>query len=96
MALTHSINTTLSVRKQSEFGLIEDRTETTTIPNCIIKVLAIEGNKDELNVTVLISKDGLESRRVYSFKPDMDGTNFIKQAYLHLKTLPEFEGAVDC
>jgi hypothetical protein len=27
---------------------------------------------------------------------DLDGANPIKQAYEHLKTLPEFEGAVDC
>ena len=27
---------------------------------------------------------------------DINGENPIKQAYLHLKTLPEFAGAVDC
>lgn len=27
---------------------------------------------------------------------DIDGENPIKQAYLHLKTLPEFVDAVDC
>ena len=27
---------------------------------------------------------------------DIEGVNPIKQAYEHLKTLPEFEGAVDC
>lgn len=27
---------------------------------------------------------------------DMNGTNPIRQAYLHLKTLPEFANAVDC
>lgn len=27
---------------------------------------------------------------------DLDGPNPIKQAYLHLKTLPEFSNAVDC
>ena len=26
----------------------------------------------------------------------LDGANPFKQAYEHLKTLPEFEGAVDC
>lgn len=31
-----------------------------------------------------------------SFVPDMDGPNCIRQAYLHLKTLPEFADAVDC
>lgn len=27
---------------------------------------------------------------------DMQGDNPIRQAYLHLKTLPEFAGATDC
>jgi hypothetical protein len=27
---------------------------------------------------------------------DLDGPNPIKQAYLHLKTLPEFADAIDC
>lgn len=27
---------------------------------------------------------------------DLDGDNPIKQAYEYLKTLPEFEGAIDC
>lgn len=27
---------------------------------------------------------------------DMDGENPFKQAYEHLKTLPEFAGAIDC
>jgi len=30
------------------------------------------------------------------FAPNLDGDNFIRQAYLHLKTLPEFADAVDC
>lgn len=29
----------------------------------------------------------------YCFVPNMDGGNFIAQAYAHLKTLPEFAGA---
>jgi hypothetical protein len=32
----------------------------------------------------------------YKFAPNLDGANFIKQAYEHLKTLPEFSGATDC
>ena len=32
----------------------------------------------------------------YSFTPNLDGQNFIAQAYNHLKTLPEFSGATDC
>jgi hypothetical protein len=32
----------------------------------------------------------------YSFVPEMKNSNFIAQAYEHLKTLPEFAGATDC
>ena len=41
---------------------------------------------------------GLPSFFDASYQADLslDGPNPIKQAYLHLKTLPEFSGAVDC
>ena len=32
----------------------------------------------------------------YSCALDLEGPNPIKQAYLHLKSLPEFSDAVDC
>lgn len=32
----------------------------------------------------------------HSFDYDLNGENLIKQAYLHLKTLPEFAYAIDC
>ena len=32
----------------------------------------------------------------YGFDFDLEGPNPIKQAYLHLKTLPEFADASDC
>ena len=34
--------------------------------------------------------------RCYSFEYRFDGNNAIAQAYMHLKTLPEFAGAIDC
>jgi hypothetical protein len=34
--------------------------------------------------------------RDYVSAYDIDGDNPIAQAYLHLKTLPEFAGATDC
>lgn len=30
------------------------------------------------------------------FVPDLDGPNFIAQAYAHFKALPQFAGASDC
>ena len=36
------------------------------------------------------------ARNNVSIEYDIDGANPIKQAYNHLKTLPEFAGATDC
>ena len=66
--------------------------------DCYIKVLSVNGTKISVQTTYAIfdKKDGaiLESRNS-NFVPDMDGGNFIKQAYEHLKTFPEFEKATD-
>jgi len=35
-------------------------------------------------------------KRQYTCQHNLEGENAIKQAYEHLKTLPEFEGAKDC
>lgn len=64
---------------------------------CYIKVDRLSGNKGEVVAFVTkTSADGTLLENGYGFIPDMEGPNFIKQAYDHLKTLPEFEGAVDC
>lgn len=40
---------------------------------------------------------GIEfDRTEFGFDLSLDGPNVIAQAYLHLKTLPEFANAVDC
>jgi hypothetical protein len=45
----------------------------------------------------MTEKEGeLIERKVYEFTPNLEGANFIAQAYDHLKTLPEFSGAIDC
>lgn len=36
------------------------------------------------------------SERTFQMTYDIDGENPVRQAYLHLKTLPEFANAVDC
>jgi hypothetical protein len=64
-----------------------------------IKINSISGNKKSMAafVETLSKVDGclIESKQ-YSFDYDLNGENPIKQAYLHLKTLPEFADAVDC
>jgi hypothetical protein len=69
------------------------------LQNAYIKVDRVSGNKTqvELKYVVYSKKDGeiVEEKFAY-FSPNMDGENFVKQAYEHLKTLPEFAGATDC
>jgi hypothetical protein len=64
------------------------------------KVTTLRGSKDMMHAT-------LEARHASSygelidawniqFVPDLDGQNFIAQAYVHFKALPQFANAVDC
>ena len=67
--------------------------------NAYCKVNKQEGTKDIVyfDVIFLTQKDGQKiDAKIYQFAPDLNGGNFIKQAYEHLKTLPEFAGATDC
>jgi hypothetical protein len=63
------------------------------------RIEQIIGNKHALTfvVNAYVTDQGpmIHSER-FSFVPELDGSNFIKQAYLHLKTLPEFANATDC
>jgi hypothetical protein len=67
--------------------------------NAYCRVTRINGNKSILSVSVEITNPAeavvLETL-FYEFAPDLNGPNLFKQAYLHLKTLPEFSDAVDC
>lgn len=61
------------------------------------KVSSISGDKYTLSFLVTGVSDGVQVHSTnYVFEPELDGDNFIKQAYEHLKTLPEFADAVDC
>ena len=61
-----------------------------------IKVETVRGSKESLSALVSLSNDATAIQQTYRFEPDLDGPNFIKQVYEHLKTLPEFAGAEDC
>lgn len=73
--------------------------EDVAIANAYIKVLHTMATKSVCSVmyAIMRSPDGpsLQQESV-SFAVDLDGPNPIKQAYLYLKTLPEFADAVDC
>jgi hypothetical protein len=52
-------------------------------------------NADKNTAMAFVSNSSGDTKE-FVFKVDLDGANFIKQAYNHLKTLPEFSGATDC
>lgn len=56
-------------------------------------------SKDQISFRVRTSVDGVLPHFAdvgYECAYDIQGYNPIAQAYKHLKTLPEFEGAIDC
>lgn len=77
-------------------------TETVTIKNSYVKIVTIEGTKNNIKFSICIydnaNKENLLERKEYSFNPDITdkSANFIKQGYLYLKSLDEFAEAKDC
>lgn len=63
-----------------------------------VKVVSVSGNKTQ--ITALVSFSGeeahLEKTYIVPVSADNESSNFIAQAYKHLKTLPDFAGATDC
>lgn len=67
--------------------------------DCYIKVSAVNATKDECLASVAFMENAtgrLYFGETYKFQIDMNGDNPLRQAYKHLKTLPEFAGATDC
>jgi len=71
------------------------------IPNTYIKVKTTECSKEN-SVYILEFKKSKDSNdciktQVGRFNLDLNSSeNPIKQAYIHIKTLPEFSDAIDC
>lgn len=68
--------------------------------NAYIQITNITGNKEsiEMRVTTFDScnKENALGFSNYSFIPNSDDNyNFLEQGYKHLKTLTEFENAID-
>lgn len=77
-----------------------------TVDNAYIRIDTVVGSKDLLNITVksYISQQAFQEgkayleQKLYSFTPSVEEetSNFIKQGYEYLKTLEEYQDAVDC
>jgi hypothetical protein len=72
-----------------------------TFDSAYYQIDSINGNKDTLNLIIFVysdsSKTNLVTQNTYSFTPSIadQATNFYKQGYDYLKTLPDFQGATD-
>ena len=83
---------------QKEVTVADSFGEDRTFDNAYHKVTHISGNKGmmQIVVTTYTQADGFKIKETSSgFEPDLDGNNFIAQAYEHVKTLTEFENGSD-
>jgi len=75
-------------------------TQSVVFENAYCTACSISGSKDLMSVNVEMRTErggDVILMRSYAFPYDLAGTNnAFRQAYLHLKTLPEFANAVDC
>lgn len=88
MAIKHTFNL------QDNFG------RTVEFKDCYAKVAGIDGSKDSITFMLEVrqSKDDktvLDTQH-YLFVPNLEGKNFIAQAYDFLKSKSEFANAQDC
>lgn len=69
-----------------------------TIKDGYLRISNFSGSKDGISFVLsyqAVTGETALTTKEFSFVPAMD-SNFIAQAYLHLKSLPEFSDAVDC
>jgi hypothetical protein len=86
----------MALRKQISTNVLG---QNISFNNAYIKVVKVNGDKTTITASVdtLTEVNGQQISRVdYIFSHDLNNGNVIAQAYQHLKTLPEFAGAVDC
>jgi hypothetical protein len=97
MALRKNIDTEGTVFVKTPLGTVEKGTQQISF-SAYIKVEEISGNKSEIYATVSFSGDAFEFKKQFEIPVSVEASaaNFVAQAYVHLKTLPEFAGAVDC
>ena len=97
MALRKIIETEGKATIQTTMGLIENGTQRVSF-SAYVKVININGNKDEINAQVNFKGDAQQFTKSYQIPVSVEfgAVNFIAQVYAHLKTLPEFNGAEDC
>jgi hypothetical protein len=97
MALRKIIETEGKAIIQTPMGVIENGIQRVFF-SAYVKVTNISGSKNEIIAIVNFKGDTQEFNKQYqvSVSVETGALNFIAQVYEHLKTLPEFVGAIDC
>lgn len=97
MALRQIIETEGKALIQTPFGSIENGIHRISF-FAYVKVISITGDKNQIAANVNFKGDTQQFNRQYLIPVSVENgsTNFIAQAYAHLKTLPEFSNATDC
>lgn len=85
----------LTVQAIDNFG------QQVTLSNCYCKISFLKGDKYLIHFSVDFwsqDKTKLYKTEMFSFTPSVvtGSLNFIEQAYVYLKTLPEFNSGTDC
>jgi hypothetical protein len=82
---------------ETSIGVIDNGIQTISFP-AYIKVTSIVGDKNKVTANVNFKGETQQFNRQYEVDMSVatGSENFIAQVYAHLKTLPEFAGAVDC
>ncbi len=82
---------------ETSIGTIDNGIQTISF-SAYIKVTSIIGDKAKVVANVNFKGDTQQFNKQYEVDMSVENgsANFIAQVYAHLKTLPEFAGAVDC
>jgi hypothetical protein len=97
MAIRKIVTLTGNKVLQTPFGAVLEGQGTMAIATTI-RVVEISGNKTEVNARVVFTGETLKFEKSYVVPVSIENgaPNFICQAYLYLKTLPEFDNCEDC
>lgn len=69
-----------------------------TVPSAYCRVSDVSLSKDAMSFSLWLYADKEKQpfeKKTFTSSYDISGSNPIQQAYVHLKTLPEFAGAAD-
>lgn len=92
--VTMPVKTLLTIKGE---GTVDEQVSEKMFNACYIRVELVNATKTLASAVVSTKlSEKLTVQSTYQFEVNLDGPNFIAQAYEHLKTLPEFSDATDC